>query len=156
MKNKIKSFTLAELLVVIIITAVIVGLAFLILGIVRKEIKGIEDNFNKTAGLLLFEQQLSKDFNKHSSFFYDAPLRMLNMNNDAGTTTYCFTDGFILRNKDTIYLKLHVNGLYHHGNKVQGGSVDAILISGNAEFPNYDIFVSGTEDTTNSMNGNGF
>ena len=47
-----------------IITAIVVGMAFSVLRLVQKQIYAIETNFNKTSSLALFEQRLWKDFNE--------------------------------------------------------------------------------------------
>ena len=62
-KTKTPSFTLLELLVVMIITAIVVGMAFSVLRLVQNQIHAIKSNFEKTSTLALFEQQLWQDFN---------------------------------------------------------------------------------------------
>jgi Tfp pilus assembly protein FimT len=56
--GKLKSFTLSELLIVMIITAIVVGMAFSVLRLVQKQIHTIQTNFDKSSTLALFEQRL--------------------------------------------------------------------------------------------------
>ncbi|WP_299517042.1 prepilin-type N-terminal cleavage/methylation domain-containing protein, partial [uncultured Flavobacterium sp.] len=63
MIKKVKSFTLSELIVVMIITVIVVGIAFSVLLLVKKQIKGIEKNYQKTTQLALFEEKFWRDFN---------------------------------------------------------------------------------------------
>lgn len=150
---KVKSFTLSELLVVMIITVIVIGIAFSVLSLVQSHIRGIEKNFSKTTELNLLEQQLWQDFNLHNSIYYsDTKLVMMS---DIDTVNYAFTDDYTLRNKDTIPLKLIVAQSFYLGQIVKSGTIDAISISGSQEIPDYSIFVSSQHDAAHFMNHNG-
>jgi prepilin-type N-terminal cleavage/methylation domain-containing protein len=156
-KNKIKSFTLPELLVVMIITAIIVGLAFSVLRLVQKQIYTIQTNFEKTNNLILFEQRLWQDFNELNTIQCNREERSLLMESEIDTVRYAFNENYILRNKDTIKLKIILNKFLFEGKEVQKGNIDALLISGKLELPNYQIFISKKNDITLFMNKeNGF
>ncbi len=151
-KNKLKSFTLSELLVVMIITAIVVGMAFSVLRLVQKQIHIIEVNFEKSTNLVLFEQKLWQDFNELNEVAYNENDRSLYMKTDMDSVLYSFQDNYILRNTDTLKLKLKINKLFFEGNEVKNGNVDALFISGDTELPEYEIFVSKKNDLTLSMN----
>jgi competence protein ComGF len=151
-KNKIKSFTLLELLVVMIITAIVVGMAFSVLRLVQKQIHVIETNFAKTSSLALFEQKLWQDFNELNTIQFNEDTNSLLMESEMDTVLYSFQENYILRNKDTIKLKLVANKLFFKGKEVKEGNIDALSISGIAELPDYEIFVSKKNDVTLSMN----
>jgi prepilin-type N-terminal cleavage/methylation domain-containing protein len=151
-KNRIKSFTLPELLVVMIITAIVVGMAFSVLRLVQKQIHAIEVNFEKTNSLALFEQKLWQDFNELNVVEYNANNRNLLMESEMDTVLYSFQENYTLRNKDTLKLNLDVHKLFFEGKEIKEGSIDAISISGMAELPDYEIFVSKKNDLTLSMN----
>lgn len=149
---KIKSFTLPELLVVMIITAIVIGMAFSVLRLVQKQIHAIETNFEKTSRLALFEQKLWQDFNELNVIAFNENNQSLLMESEMDTVLYSFRENYTLRNKDTLKLKLKADKLFFEGKAVKDGSIDAISISGVAELSDYKIFVSKKNDLTLSMN----
>lgn len=151
---KVKSFTLAEMLVVMIITAIVVGIAFSVLNLVQKQVRGIQKNFSKTTELSLFEQRLWQDFNNHNSITYHNEKLVMLSDND--TVTYTFTKEYILRKKDTIRARLTIAKAFYKGHEIRSGPIDALKITAYAELPDYIIFVSSVNDATQNMNENGF
>ena len=105
MNNKVKSFTLSEMLVVMVITVIIVGIAFTVLNLVRKQINFIETNFSKTTELALCKQQLWQDFNQHSQIWFNAKEQTLMLTSELDTINYSFSKEYLLRQKDTIKTK---------------------------------------------------
>jgi hypothetical protein len=150
--RKIKSFTLAELLIVMIITAIVVGMAFSVLRLVQKQIHTIQSNFDKTSTLALFEQKLWQDFNEPHSITYNDQKQLLLMLSEIDTVTYSFQDNYTLRNNDTIPLKLSIQKIFFNGKEIKSGTVDALSISAVKTLPDYEIFVSKQNDITFFMN----
>lgn len=152
--TKIKSFTLSELLVVIIITVIVVGLAFSVLSLVQKQIRSIEKNFKKTTELSLLEQRLWQDFNNHNMINYsDGKIIMIS---DIDSVFYSIKPDYLIRNNDTINLKLTVNKVYYIGKEIKSGYIDAVSVSASQELPDYSIFVSSQKDAAHFINQNGF
>jgi prepilin-type N-terminal cleavage/methylation domain-containing protein len=150
--SKSKSFTLPELLVVMIITAIVIGMAFSVLRLVQKQIRTIQTNFEKTTTLALFEQKLWQDFNEYNSIQYNEQENSLQLQSEIDTVVYNFKDKYTLRNNDTIKLKLMLSQFFMKGIAIKQGDIDAITVSGEAELPNYEIFVSKKNDLTLLMN----
>lgn len=150
--GKLKSFTLAELLVVMIITAIVVGMAFSVLRLVQKQIHTIQTNFEKTSTLVLFEQKLWQDFNEPHKILYDDQKQILLMTSEIDTVTYSFQEKFTMRNLDTIKLKINPNKFFFKGKEIKAGTVDAITLFAETELPDYQIFVSKKNDVTLFMN----
>ncbi|WP_374172586.1 type II secretion system protein J [Flavobacterium tructae] len=150
--GKLRSFTLSELLVVMIITAIVVGMAFSVLRLVQKQIHTIQSNFDKTTKLALFEQQLWQDFNEPHTIVFDDQNQILLMTSEIDTVMYSFKEKFAMRNPDTIKLKINPNKIFFKGKEVKSGSVDAISILAESELPDYQIFVSRKNDVTFFMN----
>lgn len=148
--RKLKSFTLAELIVVMIITAIVVGMAFSVLRIVQKQIHTIQTNFDKTSTLALFEQRLWQDFNEPHNIIYNKNELILTSETD--TIHYSFQENFIMRNQDTIKLKTTPNKAFFKGKEITNGTIDAISIFADTELPDYAIFVSKKNDITLFMN----
>jgi hypothetical protein len=150
--RKLKSFTLAELLVVMIITAIVVGMAFSVLRLVQKQIHTIQNNFEKTSNLVLFEQKLWQDFNEPHTIIYDDHKQVLIMISEIDTVTYSFQEKYAIRNLDTIKLKITPNKVFFKGKEITAGAVDAITLLAETELPDYQIFVSKKNDVTFFMN----
>jgi type II secretory pathway pseudopilin PulG len=153
---KIKSFTLPELLVVMILTAIVVGMAFSVLRLVQQQIRAIETNFEKTSNLALFEQRLWQDFNETNSVQFNSKENSLLLESEMDSVVYSFQENYTVRNTDTIKLQLATNKLFFKGKEVQEGVIDALSISGKAELPDFEIFVSKKNDLTYTMNQDGF
>lgn len=150
--GKVKSFTLSELLIVMIITAIVVGMAFSVLRLVQKQIHTIQTNFDKTSTLALFEQKLWQDFNEPHSITYNEQKHLLLMLSEIDTVTYSFRDKYALRNNDTIPLQLTIQKIFFNGKEVLSGNMDAITISAATTLTDYEIFVSKKNDVTFFMN----
>ncbi|SHH87853.1 PulJ/GspJ family protein [Flavobacterium defluvii] len=150
--RKLKSFTLSEMIVVMIITAIVVGMAFSVLRIVQKQINTIQTNFEKTSTLSLFEQKLWQDFNEPHTIIYDSRKQLLIMISEIDTVTYSFQERFSMRNLDTIKLKIIPNKAFFKGKEISNGQIDALSIFAETELPDYQIFVSKKNDVTFFMN----
>lgn len=153
--NKVKSFTLSELLIVMIITVIIVGIAFSVLNLVKKEIVVIEKNYRKTTNLLLFEERLWLDFNNYPKIEFSSNENKLFLKSETDTILYQFYDDYVMRNQDTIKSKLDIDKIYFQGNQTKQGEIDAISILGVKELPDYTIFVFKQNDATFFMNNHG-
>jgi len=55
MFKKIKSFTIAEMLVVMVLTAIVISIAMLVLNLVQSELIGIQQNFKNNTELRTLE-----------------------------------------------------------------------------------------------------
>lgn len=152
MPTKVKSFTLSELLVVMIITAIVVGMAFSVLRLVQKQISSIQSNYEKSTKLSLFEQRLWQDFNEYSKVNFNKQSNQLVLASELDSIVYVFEADYAIRNKDSVKVKLTVENVFYEGEKVTEGEIDAISISGEAELPKFKIFVSKKNDLTQKMN----
>jgi len=56
--SKIKAFTLNEMLVVLLITAIVVGMSFAVLSLVQQQMHGIDGNYKKNTAFNLLKQSL--------------------------------------------------------------------------------------------------
>lgn len=146
-RTKLKSFTLSELIVVMIITVIIVGIAFTVLSLIRKEIAVIEKNYEKTTEVLLFEERLWNDFNRYPQIEYDRNDNTIALKSETDSVVYHFSDDAVLRDKDTIDCKLKVSNLFFLGEEVKYGPIDAIKLTV-SENPNYTIYVFKENDAT--------
>lgn len=122
--NRVKAFTLSELIVVMIISTIVISLAFMALSIVKKQISDIQKRTEIKNELFALEKVLYKDFN-----FYglgDFSTNKLKFKNPIDSVNYAFEDNFLLRNKDTIKISVGNLAFYLDGKTVTMGKVDAL------------------------------
>jgi hypothetical protein len=138
-----------------IVTAIVVGLAFSVLRLVQNQMQSISKNFDTNAKLAIFEQRLLQDINDKSNVVFHKEQETLEMTSPIDTVYYKFYEGFTVRNADTIRLKLQLDKILFNGHEVFEGEVDAIKLSAEKEFPEYTIFVSKENDSALLMNNDG-
>jgi len=149
-KTRVKSFTLTEMLVVMIITAIVVGMAFSILTLVQKQVLQIKDNFSKKTELALFEHQIWLDISDHNTIIKNQ--QELKMINDIDTVTYIFDEQFVIRQSDTVKLAIVPQKNFLNDKEVSLGRVDALLFSADTEIKGYQFFVYSKPDATHYIN----
>ncbi len=147
-KSKISAFTLSEMLVVIILTSIVVGLAFSVLSLVQKQMRAIRSNFEMGTEINKLEQSLWIGFDAYSKIEYDKKNDLLLFTNALDTLQYAFADEFIIREKDTFQVQIKHKTLFFDGDSIQKGYVDAIKLKTTKTFLNKHIFVYTQNDAT--------
>ena len=150
-KHKIQAFTLSEMIVVIILTSIVVGMAFSVLTLVQRHMSSIQDNFNKNTELNKFEQTLWLDFNRFSKIEYDAINDKLIFISELDSTAYKFTKEYIIKDIDTFSISILNKSLFFDGNKTTNIQVDAIKIKTSKSYQNQQLFVFKQNDATQFM-----
>jgi hypothetical protein len=156
MNSKVKSFTLSELLVTMIITVIVVGLAFTVLDLVRKQINAIQKNYNRTTELAFFKQRIWLDFNKNNDIIYNAIENQVVLKSDFDTISYNFKDDIVIRNKDTLNTKVKIEKIFFQGIEIKQGIIDAISFLEEKEASDSKFIVFKNNDATFFMNQDGF
>lgn len=151
-KPKISAFTLSEMIVVIILTSIVVGMAFSVLSLVQKHMHSIQNNFNKNTELNKLEQSLWIDFNRYSKVRFEMSQNRLFFYNEMDSTSYDFTGTSIIKERDTFNIALRQKTLYFDGDKVQKGYTDAIKLELSEAFQNQTLFVFKRNDATPFIN----
>ncbi|WP_437398670.1 hypothetical protein [Flagellimonas lutimaris] len=149
--DKIKAFTLSEMLVVLLLTVIVVGLAFAILNLVQKQMWGIQDVYGQKTVNNQLKQALWIDFNSHPQIYWVAQRGELKFESELENTSYQFAEGYVLREKDTFYTDLIIKDLYFNGNLVNEGAVDALELTTSIESFNADFFVFKRNAASNFM-----
>ncbi|MGX1931299.1 PulJ/GspJ family protein [Flagellimonas sp. 2504JD4-2] len=151
--KKVQAFTLSEMLVVLLLTIIVVGLAFSILGLVQKQMFGIQENYeHKTTGNL-FRQALWVDFNSHSQIVFSQKTGAIQLSNEMGGRNYSFYEGYVTRDLDTFYTDFKLGKLYFEGDEVLDGPIDALELSTGEEVENSKrIFVYKKNTAADFMN----
>ncbi len=151
-KHKIQAFTLSEMIVVIILTSIVVGMAFSVLTLVQRHMSGIQNNFNKNTELNILEQSIWLDFNRYSEIEYNMINDELIFTSDVKTTTYKFATDYIVKELDTFNISTHNKLLFFDGDKTTNGRVDAIKFETSKTFQNQPVFVFKQNDANQFMN----
>ncbi|MFY0602969.1 MAG: prepilin-type N-terminal cleavage/methylation domain-containing protein [Flavobacteriaceae bacterium] len=141
MKNKkVKAFTLSELMVVLVVSSIIVTIAFMALKTVQKQIRNIQITYQKQQDVQYLERVLVGDLNKYESL-YIAKTNKLLLLNHRDSLAYSFLKNGVVRGKDTIYLNLKTKTIYLDGEKVKEGALDAIELQFSDTYSTNSIFV---------------
>ncbi len=151
-KHKIQAFTLSEMIVVIIITTIVIGMAFSVLSMVQKHMNGIQANFNRSLELNKLEQLLNIDLNRFSEVSYEIKENRLVFSSEIGATSYQFVDNKIIKNRDTFNIEVQQKLFYFDGETILEGQIDAIKIETSKAFQSQKLFVYKRNDATLFLN----
>ena len=151
--KKIKGFTIAEMLVVLVISAIVISLALLVLGLVQRQVYSIQKNINRTNEVVLLERLLWQDFNKNN-LFYNNDKELLLAYNSKDTIQYEFTNTFIIRNKDTLKVGVLSLERYLEGTKTTSNNLDAVELVLTNEFQSKNLFIFTKKDANYFMESN--
>ncbi|MEM7487373.1 MAG: hypothetical protein AAF348_19360 [Bacteroidota bacterium] len=131
--KKIEAFTLSEMLVVLILTIIVVGLAFSVLGLVQKQMNDIQISYEDRAQDNLLQQALWIDFNSYSNIYLSPQEGALLLTNEIEKKEYRFREEYILNENDTIFTDFKINKAFFLGEEVNIGKVDALELINDAE-----------------------
>ena len=139
--GKIKSFTLTEMMVVLVISAIVVGLAFTILGIVQKNMLSIEENYTYSTELTQLEVALTADFNSFTSVDWIENQDMLQFSSPLASRSYVFYQDSIVSDISMFKVQLKDKSFFFEGKNINSGSIDAIKLKFAKTSDNHAIFV---------------
>jgi type II secretory pathway component PulJ len=150
--KKIKAFTLAELLVAMVITTIVVGMALAVLSLFGKNIQLIQDNYSQSTQLDLLEQQITIDFNRYHQKRFDSKKDILLLKNPLDSISYDFSEWYLVRNLDTLFKGSLQKKLYFNGREVQEGRLDAIKLEFQEDKKPSFLFIFSEKDAQQTMN----
>jgi len=148
---KLRAFTLAEMLVVLVVASSVIAMAFLMLTMVRKQVISIQKNNQKKQEIQFFETTLFRDFNRHR-VFYNKQQNLFTLKSPKDSIRYTFLDDFIIREKDTFQIKISTKKLFLDGVQVKEKTIDAIELSLSDAFANRQLFIHQTKDAAYYLN----
>lgn len=157
MNKKLNSFTLSEMLVVLIITAIVVGLAFSVLSLVRKQVHKLQSDTDKRIQYDMLKSKLFIDFNKYPNAYLLGEDTFI-FKSEIDSTIYTLTDNLIITNQDTLVKNVKEAQFFYKNNQVEKGKMDAIkLIIEEKKEVFKSIFVYKYNDATdiNDIESNG-
>nr|WP_299214006.1 hypothetical protein [uncultured Allomuricauda sp.] len=149
--KKIAAFTLSEMLVVLLLTIIVVGLAFSVLGLVHGQMWDIQNNYEEKTADNLLQQALWVDFNSHNQIEFSSKVQALSFSNEVDGKAYKFYKGYILRDTDTLYTDFTIARVFYKGEEVSNGLIDALELTKFDEVPK-TLFVHKKNTATDFMN----
>ncbi len=148
LNTKIKAFTLTEVMVVIVLSAIVAGLAFSILGIVQKNMQGIAGNYEYRSQLQSLEVALTIDINKHTAAQWSEVDNQLILSSPIAEKRYTFSTDSIFSGDDKFLVTTKTKTFYFEGNEVQTGQIDAVKLTFDKTTELHRIFVFKHNDPT--------
>ena len=152
--RKVNAFTIAEMLVVLVISGIVISLTMLILSLVQKQLKAINTNNNQTTEIRLLERALWQDFNRHNLFF-NAKQQQLHCISEIDTVQYTFKKEYTIRNADTLDVVVFKTTTYLDGATTTNNNIDAIELQLSKEKADKTVFIYKIKDATYYINNNG-
>ncbi|MFS4493178.1 hypothetical protein [Maribacter sp. 2308TA10-17] len=129
------------MIVVLLLTMIVIGLAFSVLRLIQNQMGSIGQNFENNTEVNLLQQALWVDFSTYPDITYNNVTNSMHCQNELGYVDYIFENGFIIREKDTFQLKLESKVFYLNGLENASGQLDALYLKGTKEQGAQEIFV---------------
>ena len=140
--HKIAAFTLNEMVVVLILSSIVVGLAFTSLRLIQKQMLSIQTNYEHALTLNKLDTALWIDFNRYHDIRYDLKTQTLQLANAIDSTHYKISDNYIVSPKDSFNLKIKSHKIFFNGQPTTDlNKIDAIAIETNKDYGAQQIFI---------------
>lgn len=150
--HKIKAFTLNEMLVVLLITSLVVGMAYSVLRLVQIQMQGIASNYEQNTELNLLRQSLWIDFNQSDRVWFDSSKNELLLANGLKETHYMFKEEAIIKGKDTFFINIVAMERYFNGKESISGEIDALDLYTTKDQGSQRVFVFKRNAATSYVN----
>ncbi|MEM6685022.1 MAG: hypothetical protein AAF617_04420 [Bacteroidota bacterium] len=139
-QQKIPAFTLSELIIVILITVIVSGIAFSVLQLVQKQMHGMQTNFQRVTSVSLLEQSLYLDTHRSSHIQYNEFEDALYFISEIDTVRYKFEKTFVQKATDTFHITVTDKKFYFEGRETNTTTIDAFKLITDKNFKNAAIF----------------
>jgi len=129
------------MIVLLLLTSIVIGMAFTILTLVQRQMFGIQSNFQATTEFRLLEQSLWLDFNRYNLITYNEFEAVLTFKSEIDSINYRFEEKVVIKDTDSFPIPLELKTLYFNGQPIQKGLVDAIKLETDKETQGKRIFI---------------
>jgi len=150
--KRIPAFTLNEMMVVLLLTSLVVGMAFAVLQLVQKQMRGIDNNYDNRTELNLLRQSLWLDFNQHDGAWFDQKESVLVFANGLNEVSYQLDEDKIIKGIDTFEVALQTKAFFFKGIAQSSGEIDALDFTTAKANGAQRFFVSKKNAATSYMN----
>lgn len=140
------------MIVVLILTSIVVGMAFSVLSLVQQHMRDIKNNYEQSAHFDKFESKLWLDMNRYPKATFDKAKEELILSSEIDSISYVFYDEFIISLSDTFEIQIENKLVFFDGKIVDHGSIDAIKFRTNRACGNRSIFIYKYNDAAAFMN----
>lgn len=127
--QKLEAMTLNEILVVMILTTLVVGMAFSVLRMVQRHMWSIETHLERQSAKLSLEQALWIDVHRYNTMTYHDGLQQLQLSNELDSLSYRFYKDYVVKKSDTFKIRVPKKQFFFNGNPVSSGPIDAVKLS---------------------------
>lgn len=148
--KKIRAFTLTELLVVMVISTIVISLAFLVLTMVQKQVKTIKENLYLKQAIENLDSVLWKDFNESNNVVLEK--EFISFEKELDTVIYTLQEKVIIREKDSFFIQTNDKTFFLDGLKVENGFIDALTLEFNNIYNTNKLFVYRKKDASFYLN----
>jgi competence protein ComGC len=128
MNKKIEAFTIQEMIVVLIVSSLVISISMVVLNLLQIQVINVKKGYATATEIRLFERILSNDFQLYDFSISNNTAEITGVS-ETGTIQYRFKTDFVLRNQDTLFVKVDEKTFYVDNIKVTSGVVDAIDMS---------------------------
>lgn len=142
---------MGELLVVMVISSIVVTLSFLALENVQRQIRSINQTYEKQQKILKLERLITMDLYEFEGQF-DVANNQLVFSNSKNVIQYKLNTDHIIRQKDTIALPMKSKTFYLEGEKVASGQFDALELTFSDTYTQQGFFLYRKHDASYYMN----
>lgn len=127
MKSKLASFTISEMLVVFVITAIIISISLTILNLVQSNFSRLQSKTDKSNETSIIVSRIERDLHYFNEITINED-KNLKFRNPLDSVQYELVEPFIIFQEDTIGKDILDVILFYKGEPVRIGLVDAIKL----------------------------
>lgn len=149
--KNIRAFTLGEMIVVLIITGIVVGMAYTVLRLVQKQMRAIQYNYEQQLVLKKLETSLWLDSNTYHRAVYHAADSTLVFSNELDSVMYEFKTTGVIKARDTFAIPLAKKTFFFNGEQVNDARIDALKLYSSEAFQNQEIFIFKRNDANSHL-----
>ncbi|WP_111684216.1 PulJ/GspJ family protein [Winogradskyella tangerina] len=147
MKTKVNALTLNEMVIVMIITSIVIGLAFTVLTLVQRHMWSIQKNFNLNTEYNRLHEVLWVDIHRYNTIDFNALQHTIKFKTVLDSTVYRFEKDYVLKDLDTFYLPIAKSTFYFKGLEITKGKLDAIKLELAETYKDRAIFMFKPNDS---------
>ncbi len=144
--KKIKAFTLTEIMIVMVITAIVVGLAMSILSIIQKQSNALQQLYFTNNKVVLLNQELTLYFHRFHHITWNESEGLLDFK------TPIDQKQIDLSESADIHSLIKEKYFYLEGEEVASGAIDAVKLVVNVKEKEQVLFVYKRKDVATLLN----